>query len=162
VTDFLPPGNTPAWADSDAANQIAQIWQGEMWPELWPKMVFTYANAAARDADLAGLGPADVAFAWLVDVAELTVWKGSAWGYVQQRHYSNKVSSFTTDANGYKTITHNAPFTPNTVVAQLFGAFQWQVDTITSTTFRLRLLNSDGTPANAVTTGVYFTCAETP
>jgi hypothetical protein len=82
VTDILPPGNTPAWADSDPAADIAQIWQGDMWPALWPRLLPSYANAAARDADLVGLGALDVAFAWLKDKAAITYWTGSAWANV--------------------------------------------------------------------------------
>ncbi len=79
MTDILPPGDAPAWADGDAASTIAQTWQQDMWPALWPRMVHAYADVAARDADLAGLAPTDVAFAWIAATKQLTTWAGSAW-----------------------------------------------------------------------------------
>lgn len=79
MTDILPPGDAPAWADSDAASTIAQTWQQDMWPSLWPRMVHEYATAGARDADLAGLAPTDVAFAWIAATKQVTAWDGTGW-----------------------------------------------------------------------------------
>lgn len=59
MPDILPPGNTPAWSPFDPANTIADTWQQEMWPSIWPRLVHPYPNSAELNADLAGLGPAD-------------------------------------------------------------------------------------------------------
>lgn len=47
-------------------------------------------------------------------------------------------------ASGYRTITHGWPFTPSGVVVTPQSGLQFLTDTYTSTTFRLRILNSDG------------------
>lgn len=77
--DILPPGNTPAWADSTPANEIAQLWANEMWPALWQRMRHPYADTAARDADLAGLGPTDTAYAYTLDTDTHWSWNGTTW-----------------------------------------------------------------------------------
>ena len=108
MTDFLPPGNTPAWADADPANQIAQIWAQDMWPVLWPRMLPAYDNAAARDADLTGLGPSDVAFAFLKDKKVATYWTGSAWKLLAPATGQTTVAF---NASGIGTLTHNLGIT---------------------------------------------------
>lgn len=145
MTDILPPGNTPAWADADPANQIAQIWAGNMWPALWPKMVFTYANTAARDADLVGLGPSDAAYAYLSDKAWLTRWTGTAWRPVHPV-WGSQAGTFSA---GLATITHNLGFTPTLFLAfARVGAtpvtVAWQTGTTNTTTAVVRAWDGSG------------------
>lgn len=69
--------------------------------------------------------------------------------------------SDSSDVNGYITITHGAGFTPTAVWVELTSAaFHHQVDTITSTTFRLRIVTeSNGTTGVYAISG-YFFCGE--
>lgn len=69
-------------------------------------------------------------------------------------------ASGTTDASGYATITHGAGFTPTAVVAQPDEGIQWAVDSITATTFRLRLLTSAGAVNAAHGFNISFFCGE--
>lgn len=71
--------------------------------------------------------------------------------------------SGTTDASGFLTVTHGAPFTPaggifvNTAPSSSFAAM-WGMDTFTSTAVRLRLSNASagGALASAAVTGRLF------
>ncbi len=80
---LLPPGPTPAWHEDDPASQIAQIWEQDMWPALWPGITHRYASTGERDADLGGLGPLDagvMSFTW--GTPTLWVWTGATWSVV--------------------------------------------------------------------------------
>lgn len=64
--------------------------------------------------------------------------------------------SGTTDANGFLTITHGAPFTPTAgwaITSNPSGSFAavWGIDTIGATTCRLRIQNVSSTGALAST-----------
>lgn len=76
----LPPGNAPAPEVGDDPRVFpSEFWEQEWWPWLWPKVVLPYADAAARNADLAGLGPSERAVAFLEDSKTLWRWDGTAW-----------------------------------------------------------------------------------
>lgn len=80
MSDLLPPGNMPAPnADGDDTRDFPGFFASDMWPSLWPRLIHRYATTAARDADLAGLGAADRAFAWVDASGSLTAWTGAAW-----------------------------------------------------------------------------------
>lgn len=68
--------------------------------------------------------------------------------------------AITTDTNGYYTVTHGAGFTPTVAVITTGGGYQTAVDTLTATTFRVRIFLADGTPTNAVSTALNFFCGE--
>jgi hypothetical protein len=75
----------------------------------------------------------------LVQVCDGPKWRG-------QRMHADLYSTGTLDGSGYATITHGAGFTPVAVVGTWQGvALQILTDTYTSTTFRVREINSDGT-----------------
>ena len=82
MTQSLQPGNVPAWSGDDPSNTIADIFANETWPELWGKFTYTYANTGARDAELAGLGPSDAAFAFTRDTSTLWGWTGTTWAAI--------------------------------------------------------------------------------
>ena len=79
MSDLVPPMNTPLPASDDLAHDIADILQGETWPSVWPRTISRYPTTAARDADLAGLGTTDRAYAWVDALACITTWTGSVW-----------------------------------------------------------------------------------
>lgn len=66
----------------------------------------------------------------------------------------------TTDASGYATVTHGAPFTPAAAAvtlattAAMSSIASWAYDNLGATTVRLRCVKSDGTVAAAVTVPV--------
>lgn len=79
MTQTLQPGNVPALSSDDPANQIADVFAEETWPEIWPGLLRSYATAGARDAELAGLGSTDRVFAFVEDTRTFWRWNGSAW-----------------------------------------------------------------------------------
>ena len=81
MTTNIGPQNYAVLDGSEAKSDWPTFDQ-DRWSFLWPRMVLPYANAAARDAELAGLGPTDSAFAYLKDVKALTAWTGSVWRVV--------------------------------------------------------------------------------
>lgn len=69
--------------------------------------------------------------------------------------------SGTTDTNGFLTVTHGAGFTPVMAKVELDTALQHAVDTKTATTFRVRVVASDGTNIGAPTAiAGSFICGE--
>lgn len=67
-------------------------------------------------------------------------------GKVGKRIHWGSYVSGSPDASGYVTITHGAGFTPTVVViTSQTLALQFLADTFTATTFRARIINSDGT-----------------
>lgn len=107
MTVLIPPGNFP---DLPEDPTLTKAYFGEeFWPALWPRLVHSYASAAARDADLPGLAPTATAFAWLRDVRWLTVWTGTAW---RPAHPVGGVVALTFNSSGLATITHNLGFIP--------------------------------------------------
>jgi hypothetical protein len=147
VTQLLQPGNVPAWDGDDPAADIASIFSEQTWPVLWKRLDYSYSTTIARDAELPGLGPTDRVLAWVdADGGYLTRWNGTAWVAVPKRTFIRTVASGTTDASGYITQAHGAPFTPrvvqvqSTVAGVSLGACM-NTDTITATTVRLRFFN---------------------
>lgn len=66
-----------------------------------------------------------------------------------------------TDVNGYTTVNHGAPFTPTWVhAADSLGRQSSTGDTLGPTTFRIRILQADGSVFAGVTPVVTFTVAE--
>lgn len=60
-------------------------------------------------------------------------------------------------SGGFATITHNAGFTPTAVVVTLSTAgLQCKVDNLTSTTFRIQIINSDGSASASAQTFYAF------
>lgn len=92
MPDILPPGDMPAPNATEVGPGWASFWQDEFWQALWPKLIPNYANAAARDAELAGLAPTDVAFAYLTDIKRLTFWTGVDWMHVGGRRTNGGVT----------------------------------------------------------------------
>lgn len=80
----LPPGDFPDIPDDPRAvgggGGYGAWWSEEFWPALWPRLVLSYPNVGARDAELAGLGSTDRAFAFVEDTKTLWRWTGTAWG----------------------------------------------------------------------------------
>lgn len=70
------------------------------------------------------------------------------------------VVSRTGDGNGYATVTHGCGFTPTVVLANAQSGYQMVVDNITSTTFRVRFLQADGTVYAGATSLVAYFCGE--
>ena len=153
MSDLLPPGNMPAPnADGDDVKDFPDFFASNMWPSLWPRIIHRYATTAARDADLAGLGSADRAFAYVDAIDAMTKWNGTAW---RRTSPLTLVFGVTLDADGYATVIHTLGYTPTAVVCSpkspigsslastLFSACM--TDTFTSTTFQLRGLHADGT-----------------
>lgn len=66
----------------------------------------------------------------------------------------------TGDASGYRTITHGAGFTPTAIGGGLDGPFRWGIDNITSTTFRLQIVQTDGSGYPSYTGTFYGICGE--
>lgn len=79
MTQDLQPGSVPAWAGDTPSSEIDDVWADEMWPAIWPKLVYTFDSVAARDAEISGLGPLDVAYAFVKDSKTFWRWNGSAW-----------------------------------------------------------------------------------
>ena len=80
--DLLPPGNMPAPnMDGDNTRDFPDQWASSMWPSLYPRVIHRYPTTAARDADLAGLGPTARSFAYIDALASVTHWTGTAWRY---------------------------------------------------------------------------------
>lgn len=79
MSDLLPPGNFPAPDAGDDPRQFPDFFASDMWPAMYPRLVFSYATPAARDADLTGLGPTDRAFVFVESQKALWRWNGSAW-----------------------------------------------------------------------------------
>lgn len=102
-----------------------------------------YADETARDAGNPTPGSGDMVYlsAPVKDQAGLFVYKGTQW--VPSGGVARK-TAITTDASGFATVTHNLSFTPTVVVASGAGPVAgpqsdgWNVDTLTSTTFRVR------------------------
>ncbi len=73
------PGGWPEASDTvENVNDFVPMWQ-TLVELLDGRVNYTFADVAARDAELAGLGPSDVRFAWLTGARMLTAWNGSVW-----------------------------------------------------------------------------------
>lgn len=107
MTQELQPGNVPAWSTDDPANQIADIFANETWPELWPGLVRSYANTAARNAELSGLSTTDRVFAYVEADGALTRWTGTAWEEVVSQGTAWTAVGFTA-ATGWTLNGHTA------------------------------------------------------
>ena len=96
MSDLLPPGDTPWPAPTDQARDLADILQNETWASLWPRLIHHYVTTAARDADLAGLGSTNRAFAFVDALGCVTTWNGSAWtGYAPtSRRYEGTAATY--------------------------------------------------------------------
>jgi hypothetical protein len=69
--------------------------------------------------------------------------------------------SGSTDASGYVTVTHGAGFTPSVVLVTMAGnSFQFSVSNITSTTYKIRVLNSSGGAQLGLDASHFFLCGE--
>lgn len=113
MTQILQPGNVPALSSDDPANQIADVFAEETWPLLWPGLLRSYANTAARDAELAGLGSSDRAFAFVEDSRTFWRWTGSAWALAAPWSQSGTFSVGAIAANSTgitQTVTFANPF----------------------------------------------------
>lgn len=78
-----------------------------------------------------------------------------------KRMHWGALPSTNTDSSGFLTVTHSCGFTPTVVQIELTTALQHAVDTITSTTFRLRVVASDGSsPGSPVAIAGTFICGE--
>lgn len=133
MSDLLPPGNQPAPNAGDDPRQFPDFFASDMWPAMWPREIFTYANAAARDAELGGLGPSDSAFVWLLDSHELFAWTGSGWVTLTGKFHTFS-GSLTSSGGGHVAIPH------------AFG-----VATVTGV---ITIMRSTGNPAVATITGL--------
>lgn len=173
MTQILQPGSVPAWSGDDPASEIDNVFAEQTWPALWPMLVFAYANAADRDAELAGLSSTSVAVAYLKDEKRFTYWNGTAFVYLSPTSTSKAgkrlhwgTATVTTDASGVAVITHGAGFTPAVVLCNLgrtTGSLYdvTRTSTYTSTQFTIRVLDNAGATVNS-TSGIpvtYF-CGE--
>ena len=66
----------------------------------------------------------------------------------------------TGDVSGYRTITHGAGFTPTVVSGSINAGFRFGVDNFTSTTFRLQIINTDGSANTGLTGTIYVFIGE--
>lgn len=110
MSAVLPPGNFHLPSSEDQAHDIALILQNETWPDLWPQIIHRYATEAARNADLAGVGSSNRAYAEVDALGCLTRWNGTAWVRMSQGLLA--VASGAIDfmfAGGYS-VTHTATF----------------------------------------------------
>lgn len=164
MPDIIPPGNTPAPNAGDDPRTFPDFWQSDLWPALWPRQVLSYPNAAARDADLAGLGPTSTAYAYLQDTKQVTYWTGAAWGYLTPQsaarvgkriHWNTFTSTDASraDATGlHLNIAHGCGFTPSVcIITPQNLALQFRAFNFTATSFDIGVINSDGT-ANGTST----------
>ena len=77
-----------------------------------------------------------------------------------KRTHWGTVAAGPTDASGYATVTHGCGFTPTTVVASNSDGYQMGVDTLTATTFRIRILTAAGAVFASASTTVGFFAGE--
>ena len=76
------------------------------------------------------------------------------------RFHWGKATAGPTDASGYATITHGCGFTPDVVVASNQSGYQMAADNPTATTFRVRVLQADGSVYSGVSLTVNYFCGE--
>ena len=117
MPNTLPPLNTPAPAGGEDPGDFPAFWESDIWPSLWSKMVLPYPTAAARTAELAGLGPSSKAMTFLEDSKTLWRWTGTAWALAAP-WVQTGTATFSANANSDSvtrtaTITFPTPFTSN-------------------------------------------------
>jgi len=167
VSDLLPPGNQPAPSAGDDPRSFPDFFASDMWPALWPRLVFSYANSGARDADLAGLGPTDRAFAFLEDSKTLWRWTGTAWAlaapWVQTGSTGFSPGNSAVAAGGTVdvTITFPVPFIDAGYIPSVMTSFQGgrltpAVVARSAASMQIRFFNNS---TSAATTGatIYWT-----
>ena len=85
---------------------------------------------------------------------------GASTAKAGKRIHWGTVTTGATDASGYRTITHGAGFTPTTVTGTNAAGYQMGVDSITSTTFRIRFLQADGSVFAGASSTLNYFCGE--
>lgn len=173
MSQILQPGSVPAWSGDDPASDIDNVFAEQTWPVLSMMLVYSYANAAARDAELAGLSPTQMVLAYLKDEKRFTYWNGTDWAYLSATSTSKAgkriqwgTATVTTDATGFATVTHGAGFTPTVVLCNLgrtSGALYdvTRTSNYTSTQFTIRVLDNAGATVNSTSSiPVTFFCGE--
>ena len=119
--------------------------------------VVTARNQAERDALAQDSTPV-----YRLDTDTLELFDGANWDVWTPGRWKKGRATVTVNGTGYATITHGAGFTPSDVFCQPEFAYICGVDqdTITATTFQVRLLTPDtGVPVSGATK-VSFICYE--
>ena len=123
TTQIIQPGNVPAWSNDTPANEIAEVFEQDIWPVVFQKLLFSYANEGARLAELAGLGSSDRAFAFDEDTKTFWRWTGTAWAlaapWVQRGSFAVPGISAGGGVTSAVTFTNPFPGTAYTVVYEL-------------------------------------------
>lgn len=100
MPDYLAPGDMPAPHIDDKIKDFPAFFAAQMWSHLWPQLLGSYANAADRDAELAGLGPSDRVFAFVEDSRTLWRWTGATWALAAPWEQSGTIGLGSVAAGG--------------------------------------------------------------
>lgn len=160
-TDLDPLGFPEVFDTVLDVNDLPNTWAALL-EVLGKRVIITFNNQTERDTTFAGLGPNDVAYAYLEDTKTLWRWNGSAWASVVAWVQTGTTGLGSVAANATVDVTISFPvafidggYIPNVMTSFQAGRCTPTVVARNAGSMQIRFFNNTGTASTAGAT-VYW------